>query len=157
MPFSSSDLTRRHNLKRLPHLLLPLHLILAVNLGAHAKLVPPLGQQSRPRNDRVRAHDFLLVVDVRGAARAVVAVDGFAAVALVGVDGERGVGFEVEGGEGDDLVEGEGGAGEEFAGVAVAGRGESDVVLKGGEFEEGLEKDVIGAGGDLGAGSMERS
>ena len=77
---------------------------------------------------------------MRGAARAVVAVDGFAAVALVGVDGERGVGFEVEGGEGDDLVEGEGGAGEEFAGVAVAGREELEVILKGGEFEEGLEK-----------------
>lgn len=78
-------LTRRQRLKSLRNLRLQVHLRLPKNLRSHLKFLPPLFNQPGPDDNRVRSHDFLVVVNVGRAVRAVVAVDGFAGVAVVDV------------------------------------------------------------------------
>ena len=112
-------LRRRHGVERLRALRLPRHLGLAVNLSSWLEVLSAL-EKDGAHDDRVWAHDLLVVICVRGAVGAIVAVDGFAAVAFVCVGLETALG-DLEGGLGDDLVQGIGAAAEVFAGVAVAG------------------------------------
>lgn len=104
-PIPSYTLRRRHHIKRLRNLLLPLHFILAVNLRPDPEILSALREQCRPRNDGIRTHNFLVVVDVGGAFRAVVAVDTLSAVAVVSVLGGLAALSNLEGGFGDDFLE----------------------------------------------------
>ena len=74
----------RHNIERLRNLL-PLHLVLAVDLGRNIEVFSGLWEQSRAEDRGVGAHDVLMVVNGTGAVRAMEAVDTVTAVALVGV------------------------------------------------------------------------
>lgn len=51
-------LRRRHNREGLPDLLLPLHLVLAVDLGTDIERLACLGEQGSPRDNSVRSHNL---------------------------------------------------------------------------------------------------
>ena len=85
------------------NLLLPLHLVLAVDLRADVKVLAGLRQQRRADHDGVRAHDLLVMVDVRCALRAVIAIYGVATVALVLVVAWVAAVGDLQVGFGDDL------------------------------------------------------
>jgi hypothetical protein len=75
---------RWHRIKSLRTLRLPRHLGLPVNLSQRLEVLPAIDQHS-PQDDRIGAHDLLVVVGVGSAVGAIVAVDGLAGVAVVGV------------------------------------------------------------------------
>jgi len=70
------DLRRRQRLESLGNLWLPAHLGLAEDLRRRLELLPAVQQHGA--DDDLVAHDGLVVVDVRGAVGAVVAIDGLA-------------------------------------------------------------------------------
>lgn len=104
---------------RLCNLGLPVPLILAVNLRRDGEALSPL-EQAGTHHNLVFARRGLVVVDVRGAVGAVVAVDRFARVARVGVYARLGTLGDLQVGFVGELVHGGFPAGEDFAGVAVA-------------------------------------
>jgi hypothetical protein len=57
----------RGGVERVGNLLLPSQPVLAVDLSRRLEVLASLGQQTGPQDDHVRAHDFLVVVDVGGA------------------------------------------------------------------------------------------
>ena len=71
-------LLRRKNLKGGGNLLLPAHLVLAEDLGTDWEALAALGQKTCADDDCIVPHDLLMVIRVRGAVGAVVAVDALA-------------------------------------------------------------------------------
>lgn len=74
----ASHLRRREDIEGLGNFGLPAELVLAVDLGGDRELLAGVGRDAGAGDDGVRAHNLLVVVDVGGAVRAVVAVDGVA-------------------------------------------------------------------------------
>jgi hypothetical protein len=109
---------RRHCFESLCTLRLPGHLSLPIHLSRRLEFLTTV-KKNRAQNDCVRSHDFLVVVSMCRAVRAIVAVDSFAGVTVVGISLQAAL-RNLEGGFGDDLVERVGAAAEVFAGVAVA-------------------------------------
>lgn len=66
-----------HDLEGLSNLLFPRHLVLAEDLSRDWQLLATV-EQNGAKHNRVRTHGLLVVVDVGGALRAVVAVDSLA-------------------------------------------------------------------------------
>jgi len=86
------------------NLLLPLHLVLAVDLRANVKVLAGLREQRRADDNGVRAHDLLVVVDVRRAFGAVIAIYGVATITLVLVVAWVAAVGDFQVGFGDDLT-----------------------------------------------------
>ena len=83
-PSQARPSRRRHRLKSLRTLRLPRHLRLPIDLRQRLEVLPAIHENGAEDN-RIGTHDLLLVVGVRCAVGAVVAVDGFARVAVVSV------------------------------------------------------------------------